>query len=452
MSGGTTARADAPDVLVIGGGLAGLSAAVRCLQEGRSVFLAERRPYLGGRARSFPHPESGDEVDNGQHLMMGCYHASFRYLRAIGTDHLVHVQERLSILFRHPDGTTDRLTASDLPAPFHILTGLFGLRRLTPGQRAALLRVGPALLGTDPERNERLRRMTVSQWLDRMGQPEENRRFLWDIIAVGALNDSTDRISAALFVKVLRSAFLGSRRNAAMAVPLRGLSAVLSDPAERLITEHGGTVLKGNGAERVEIDGGRVTAVTMQDGRRVTPRHVISAVPYFDLPKVFGDTAQLGVTGLDAFVSSPIVTVHLWFGRHFVDEPFAALIGSPLHWVFNRSVITGRGADGPMYLAIVVSGAHALTEMTNDDIVSLACRELRRFYPGAADAVPEHSLVVKEKRATFSPGPATAYGRPGPRTAVRNLFLAGDWTETRLPATIEGAIQSGHDAAGLVTK
>ncbi len=441
-----------PDVLIIGGGIAGLAAAVDCSRRGLSVMLIEQKQRLGGRTYSFSHPETGDEVDNGQHLMMGCYHSTLKFLTMIDRMELVEIQENLSIVFRHSDKPPTTLQTLSLPAPLNVLAGLLRLENLSFSQRLSLLRVGIDLLVKNPDRNKHLQSITVAQWLDELNQPDGNKKYLWDIIAIGTLNDSTERISAALFVKVLRSAFFGSRKNSSMIIPKKGLTTVLVDGAADFIRQRNGKILLNMTVEKFEIQDSRINSVRLSTGETIRPQGVISAVPYFDIPNLFGNGEQIGLTGLDNFISSPIVTIHLWFDAHFVNESFAALIDSPIHWVFNKSKIYGKQDQGLMYLSLVVSGAHDLVEKEKAALVALAHAELKRFYPAASIAKIIHSLIIKEKRATFSPKVGIEQFRPSHRTSIGNLFLAGDWTDTKLPATIEGAVQSGFECAQLAEK
>ncbi len=440
-----------PDVLIIGGGLAGLAAGVQLSSSGHSILLIEQKPRLGGRTYSFIHPETGDEVDNGQHLMMGCYHSTLKYLQMIGRSGLVEVQQNLSIAFRKENTAPTFLKTSMLPAPLNVLTGMLAFSALTFSERLSLLRVGIQLILKDPDTDEHLQSITVAQWLDELKQPEANKKVLWDVIAVGALNDSTEKISASLFVKVLKSAFFGSRLNSSMVIPKKGLSPVLIDGAEEFIKKNNGEVILNISIQTIDRKNGKIEQVILETGEVIKPKAVISAVPYFDLPRLFPVPEEVGLRSLQSFVSSPILTVHLWFDAHFMQEQFAALLDSPFHWVFNKSVIYGRADKGLMYLALVVSGAHDLVEKEKEELSALAQNELKRFYPAAAASRVIHALIIKEKRATFSPSVGIEQFRPGPSTSLGNLFLAGDWTDTKLPATIEGAVQSGFDAAKFVT-
>ena len=452
MYGGTI-ESDQPDistdVLIIGGGVAGLSAAVDLTLQGYSIVLVEQKKHLGGRTYSFPHPETGSEVDNGQHLMMGCYAATLRYIESIGSADDIRIQDRLSITFKHRTNRSSKLQAALLPAPLNIAAGLLRLTSLSLPERLSLLRVGLDLLMKDPDTDKQLRSITVAQWLERLKQSERNKQYLWDIIAVGALNDSPDKISAALFAKVLKTAFFGSRKNSSMVIPQRGLSVVLIEKAAALIARQGGRVFTDTTAivrDNADLVSGKIR---LENGRTIHTKAIISAVPYFDIPKVFGSGESIGVRNIDQFASSPIVTLHLWFDSHFMHEEFVALLDSPLHWVFNKSKMCGKENDALMYLSIVISGAEELVTQSKELLAGMAYSELRHYYPTAASSNIVHSLVIKEKRATFSPSVGSERFRPPHRTSVPNLFLAGDWTDTKLPATIEGAIQSGYACSAL---
>ncbi|MDE3057352.1 MAG: hydroxysqualene dehydroxylase HpnE [Bacteroidota bacterium] len=442
-------------VLVIGGGVAGLAAAVELASKNLSVLLVEQKQHLGGRAYSFLHNETDDEIDNGQHLMMGCYHNTLRLLDMIGSLPDVSLQSALRVAFRHPEKGKTELHASSLPAPFHLLSGLLGLKSLSLPDRFSLLRVGAALVRAKPDRDEHLQRMTVSEWLRSLHQSEANRKYLWDILAIGTLNDTPERVSASLFVKVLQAAFLGKQSDSAMAIPRKGLSRIFGEPAADFLRSHGGEVRMNTAVERVVVRDKRVSEVMLSTGEIVKSDAVISAVPYFDLPKLFDKQTPLEFPEFNIaenFISSSIVTIHLWFDTDFAEEEFVALLDSPIHWVFNKTKMYGKSNSNGSYLSLVISGAEKFMAIEKEELAALALTELKKFFPESRTAALLHSLVIKEKRATFSPRVGTEQFRPSHSTSIENLFLAGDWTDTKLPATIEGAVQSGFACAEAVKK
>lgn len=438
------------DVVVIGGGVAGLSAAVECCAAGKSVLLVEQKPHFGGRTYSFHHKETGDDVDNGQHLMMGCYFSTLKFLRRIDALGKITIQKSLSIIFRKEGNRQFPLLAAFLPSPLHILFALLRLKSLSLKNRLLLLRVGVVLMFIKPEKSSTLRSLTVTQWLEKLHQPEENKKYLWNIIAIGALNDLPEKISAALFAKVLKTAFFWRRKNSSMVLPKEGLSSVFVDPAVQYIQKHGGEVRTSLGVKKIVLQNNAVLEIMLENGEQIFPRTVISTIPYFDVTKIFSEE-QIALfsqfKNLDTFISSPIVTIHLWFDKHFMPEQFTALLDSPLHWVFNKTKMYEKTDSQLMYLAIVISSAFQFLPQSKEEIVALAQNELKKFYPESSSAAIIHSLVIKEKRATFSPFVGMERVRPSHTTSIENLFLAGDWTDTKLPATIEGAIQSGHMCA-----
>lgn len=443
-----------PEVIILGGGVAGLSAAVRLSSTGRKILLLEQKPHLGGRTYSFVDKTTGDVVDNGQHLLMGCYKETRRYLDIIGSSHLARLQRNLRIDFLHPGNGFAALKCPPLPAPFHVLVGLMRLSTLPLLHRLRLLRVGMELISSSTQKERELAALTVDEWLSRAGQTAENRKYLWDIIAIGTLNDDPKTVSALLFYRVLKAAFLGSRTNSSLLVPQVGLSELLVDPARRYIEDHGGEIRIGSGADRLEIKGNEVHAVIAR-GKKISASVVISSIPYHALPSLFPGRPEQGsvMDTLSKFDSSPIITLHLWLDRKVIDQEFVALLDCRIQWIFNKSRILRRENDTKaQYLSLVISGAGKLVGSSKESLVNIAMKDLREALPAARGARILHSLVIKEKRATFSPRPHVEVLRPPVRTRIRNFFLAGDWTDTGYPATIEGAILSGRRAAEEVEK
>ncbi|MBI4428804.1 MAG: FAD-dependent oxidoreductase [Ignavibacteriales bacterium] len=437
------------DVIVVGAGLAGLSAAVDLSLRGHKVLVLEQRPKPGGRTYSFVDETTGDVVDNGQHLLMGCYYETRLYLREIGSDSLATLQPGLQIDFLHPEKGMASLACPPLPAPMHILAGLFQLRTLTFADRLKLLRVGVELQWTSTQKERRLERMTVEEWLVSLGQSDQNRKYLWDIIAIGTLNDKPDSVSALLFFRVLRTAFLGSRENSCLLIPRCGLSELLVDPAVRYIQSRGGAVKTGHGVTSLKTSGDRVVKAVCEEGSHFESRAFISAVPHYALPAILDGKASASA---GRFQSSPIITINLWLDREILENEFLALLDSRIQWIFNKSRLFGKSKrTAGQYLALVMSGAEDFVGLDKNILVDIAMEDLGRAIPATNHAKVIHSLVVKEKRATFSPKPGTESLRPSATTNLVNLFLAGDWTNTGFPATIEGAVISGRKAAQLAS-
>ncbi len=444
-----------PDAIVIGGGFAGLSAATALAERGARVLVLEARPRLGGRATAFTDPATGERVDNGQHVLFGCYEETFRFLRRIGAESNVHLQRRLAVDIIDREGHWSRLACPAMPSPFHLLVGVMSWSALGWRDRVAVLRMRGAIRG--PGRSPSPGQAdTVRQWLRRYGQTPRLIEVLWEPLAVAALNQSIDSASAASFLSVLERMFSGDPRRAALALPLKPLDELYAHPAREYIEQRGGSV-QTNAVANVECPRD-VGASGCQDaglrvmvrGEPTTAAAIICAVPWHALPDVFSQRPAVLQPILDAAANtgaSPIVTVNLWFDRVVTERTLVGLPGRTLQWVFDKRTVFGEQAS---HLSLVSSGAEAVVSRSNEDLIALAVSEVRDALPAARSAVLVRGVVVREKRASFSVAPGQP-PRPSARTGVPGLFLAGDWIDTGLPATIEGAVVSGHMAAALAS-
>ena len=445
---------------MIGAGFAGLSAATALAERGARVLVVEARATLGGRATAFTDPATGERVDNGQHVLFGCYQETFRFLRRIGAESHVRVQTRLAVDIIDRQGRWSRLACPALPSPFHLLAGVMSWNALGWRDRVAVLRmrgaIGGAGRGAARGTHSPGEADTVRQWLLRHGQTPRLIELLWEPLAVAALNQSIDSAAAASFVSVLERMFSGDPRGAALALPLKPLDELYAHPAREYIAERGGSV-QINAVARIECPREAGTARVPYPGPRVLVRGeamtapaIICAVPWHALSDVFPDRPAALRPVLDAAAgteASPIVTVNLWFDRVVTDRTLIGLPGRTLQWVFDKRAVFGEQAS---HLSLMSSGAGEVVSRSNEELVELALGEVRDALPAARSAGMVRGVVVREKRASFSVAPGQP-PRPSARTGVPGLFLAGDWIDTGLPATIEGAVVSGHMAAALAS-
>ncbi len=442
------------DVVVIGGGFAGLSAAAALAERGFRVAVLERKPALGGRAYSFADPDTGDAVDNGQHVMMGCYAETLKFLERIGTRNQLVFRSDLAIEMIERDGRRGALRTARLPGPLHMSAALMRYGLLTPRERMSAMLAGLRLLRMHRRDRARLNAATVSAVMDTLKQGERARRCFWYPLAIATLNEDPQLASAALLAEVLRRAFFGRRMDSAFVYARVGLSDLYCESASRLIEYGGGVVATHAIAEALEFDAdGAVAGVRLRDGQRLNASHFIATVPPAQLVRLLpeGAGADPYFAHLGEITNSPIICVHAWFDREITDAAFAGFVGATTQWMFNkRRIFAGRGERVPGYLSFVISGARALVDRSNEELLDIVTEDLHAMIPAAREARLLKALVLKEKQATMAPSPECDRLRPGVRTPIPNLFLAGDWIQTGWPATIESAVTAGHAAAAAV--
>jgi squalene-associated FAD-dependent desaturase len=441
------------DVIVIGGGFAGLATAVALADAGVRVTVLEKRPVLGGRAYSYTDATTGETIDNGQHAMMGCYHETLRFLDRIGATHKLAIQSSLRVAMLDPELGPGAISCPSLPNPLHMAAGVLGYRLLSPADRVRVLTGGLRLLAMKRRRDDRLQTLTVDGVLDRLGQPPATRRAFWYPVAIATLNEDPALASADLLAEVMVRAFFSGKENSRFVLSKVGLSELYIEDARRFIEQRGGQVETRAHVVGIGMRQDQVSHIDLRDGRRLHASAYVSAVPPQGLFALLPLPVRRDVPALrsiEHLVSSPIVSVHVWFDRPLLQEPFAGFVGTGTHWVFNRDKIAGRDDRGGRYLTFVSSGARAIVDLDNESIVAATLADVRRLLPGAATASVLHTQVVKEKFATMSPTVEAARLRPPAVTPFDNFVLAGDWTDTGLPATIESAVASGHRAAALV--
>ena len=433
-------------VLIIGGGFAGLAAAVSLSEAGDDVVLIERRKHLGGRACSFLDAKTGDIVDNGQHLFMACYRNTISFLSKIGTIDRLEFQPAPRVDFLDRENGFTTFACPPLPAPLHAIFAIFRMKGLTVGDKLRSLKVGRALgRKNDPRQDQ-----TVSGWLRTLGQSRRIRDRFWNPMTTATLNESPDLASAGMLSKVLEQSFGGGFADSRLGFSTVGLSQLYTSAARRFVESRGGEVRTGAEVHRLVVDSDLVSRCELKSGELLKADCFISAVPPSALGRLLPHEARSRYfPELPALTSSPIVSMNLWFDRPVIKRQFVALLGTQIQWLFNRDLIchSGRALN---HIAIVISAAYQYVDWTRDDLVAMALSELEELIPEVRGAKLLHSRVVKEREATISHTVESDRIRPPALTRVRNLILAGDWTDTGLPATIESAVISGRRAAEVV--
>jgi squalene-associated FAD-dependent desaturase len=427
-------------VVVVGGGLAGITAALACADDGADVVLLERRLRLGGLTWSFRR--HGLWFDNGQHVFLRCCTAYRDLLARIGAGDLVHIQDRLALPVLSPAGRTAWIRRSRLPAPLHLGPSLLRYGHLPVRQRAGLLPAAVALRRLDPD-NPRLDGATFGSWLAEHGQGRRAVDALWDLITVPTVNLHAEEASLALAARVFRTGLL-DRADAGdigwSNVPLQHLHG---DTAARALAQAGVEVVLGAPVSQV-VEGGAGLSVRTA-GRTLEADVVVVAAP----PDVATDILPAGLLPpLDGLGSSAIVNVHLVLDRQVTDHVMAAAVDSPVQFLFDRTEASGLGRGRGQCLAVSLSAADAYLPWPTKDLVSYIHAALRDLLPGARQSRVVDASVTRERQATFRGTPGTRALRPATTTAVPGLLLAGAWTDTGWPATMESAARSGL-AAGV---
>ncbi len=442
-------------MIVIGGGLAGLSSAVALAEAGFRVRLLEKRPHLGGRAASYVLP-GGEHVDNCQHVTLGCCTNLEDFYRRVGAANQIRFFDRL--LFATPDGRRGAIASVGLPPPLHMAPSfaffpLLGWadKRAIAKALFAIARSGgrPADLSTSSAGEN----ITMLAWLQKHRQTARAIRRFWEVILVSALDEELDRIDARYGIDVFWKAFLSTRRGYRVGIPRVPLGE-LYEGCRKALARQGGEVQLRAGVRGFLVVDGRVDGVEREDGTVETADYYLAAVPQDVLPELFPPEVlerEPVFLNLRNLRTSPITGVHLWFDRTVMSEPFLTLLDSTTQWVFNKTHLYGGSAkDGGQYLQLVVSASYSLASRSRQEIIALCLEELREVLPQTREATLVKGTVVKEMSATFSPAPGSDRWRPAQKSPLSGLFLAGDWTLTGWPSTMEGAVRSGYLAAEAI--
>ncbi|HTY84463.1 MAG TPA: hydroxysqualene dehydroxylase HpnE [Silvibacterium sp.] len=436
-------------VIVVGAGVAGLAAACALADSGYSVRVLERRPYVGGRASSYEHPGAGEIIDNCQHILLGCCTNLVDFYRRLGVADQIQWFDRT--VFIEPGGRQTILEPNAMPAPLHMSLAFLRASAFSAADKLAIVRgILSFLKDVPPDTTE-----TFAHWLVRTGQTNSAIERFWKLVLASALNEDPEYISLHYAAKVFREVFLFSARGGEMGIPRIPLSDLYGKSEEYLKARGGQIHLRASAESIWQQDGFWKVA----SGEQIfSADAVVLALSFEGMQKLqpalpqteAGDALSERLRG---FGHSPITSIHLWFDREVTGLDHAVLLDTPFHWMYNKSRLQPGMRNGTgTYLELVVSASKSLVPMQRQEIIDLAMRELPKFFPAVNSATLEKAAVVKEVRATYSVRPLLDQIRPGPESPWPGIYLAGDWTATGWPATMEGAVRSGYLAAEALAR
>ena len=436
-------------VIVVGGGVAGMSAACSLAECGLNVRLVERRQYLGGRASSYHHPGVDEVIDNCQHVLFGCCTNLIGFYRRVGVEQKIHWTRSMTMI--EPGGRRSALGPSWLPAPLHGLPSLLAAKAFTSEDKKALMRAFQTFMR--PAVSESTE--TLGAWLRRNGQTQGAIDRFWRLVIASALNADIDEIALPYAAKVIRELFLNSAGAGAMGMSTVPLSE-LYDGAERFLREHGGEVIFNAGVESAQYNEETSQWTVMTRAGSFAADYLVLTMPFEAMAKLLPQMPP--AAGAEALAKKiehhqhwPICSVHLWFDREITDLEHAVLLDRTIHWVYNKSRLHPERNGKGSYLELVVSASREFAALSREEAINLSVTELAEFFPSVKEAKLEKAALVKEVRATFGVPPGIDAFRPDTKSSPwPNCVLGGDWTATGWPSTMESAARSGHLAAEAV--
>ncbi|WP_052301613.1 hydroxysqualene dehydroxylase HpnE [Planctopirus limnophila] len=447
-------------VTIVGGGLAGMAAAAALVHHQVPIRLLESRPRLGGRASSFRDQVTGEAIDNCQHVAMGCCTNFIRFCEMTGIRQ--HFEPARELYFFGPQGEMTKFAASRLPAPLHLAGAFFRLSYLSLSEKLALGRALSRLaVATETS-------ITFADWLKNQHQPPRVIDHFWNVVLVSALSESLDRIGLQQARKVFVDGFLRNPQGWVVEIPQQPLEELWAGPVRQYLEANHGLVEVGQGVAKVELchvnhphsqaDGWRVTGLTMRDSRMIPTGEMIVALPWYRLGEIFPEESPLAeiIAQARQLEAAPISSVHLWYDRPITDLPHATFVSGLCQWLFIKPREAGapeQAQEAAHYgYQVVISASRVLAGQSQEKIIEQVENELRGYFPALGDAHRVHARVVTEHKAVFSPLVGSEALRPAQQSPIANLQLAGDWTKTGWPATMEGAVRSGFLAAENVLR
>lgn len=436
-------------VVILGGGLAGISATKLLIEQGFSVSLVEKRPFLGGRAYSFRSSELATDVDNGQHVFMGCCTSYVRLLQTLGSYDATFIQKRLKVevvldnrsgwIFSWPHLRMLHLLPSLISYP-HL--GIFDKIRVIYG--LICIRFDDRKIDSAGKDSE-----SFLTWLEQHYQSKQSIENFWNLIILPSMNDNIKNVNTDMAMLVLKEGFINHPKNSILGFGKSGLNSLTTTPAEQFIAKNGGSLILGKSVNKINIDKYQIKSVKLSDGSNLEADAFISALPFDVLLGCLPVEQRKSpfFSAIESLSYSPIVNIHFWYDKPVMSQIFVAVLNSPIQWVFNRSEIRGDHQTTLQHLCISLSGAWEFIAVEKNKLIELFTDEMRRVFPKARHAKIEKAFVIKQPNATFRSLPGVGAHRPSQVTPISNFYLAGDWTNTGWPSTMESAVRSGELAA-----
>lgn len=441
-----------PTALIAGAGVAGLAAAILLDELGYHVTLVEKKIILGGRTYSFQDKKTGLTIDNGQHLLIGAYHETLSLLEKIGAKHKIHYQIPTSVPLYNGDGNRSLFELNHWQPPLNLLRAFVNYSGMKWKDKRALVKLGITLNKIKSGKMSYPENLTVTEWLKGLGQSDTALKNFWEILTLATLNDTPDVASAAGLVTVMLKSYFAGKQDGFLILPTTGLSELFCDPAERYLFLRGHHITRGVGLKEIRVLQNKVQSFRFDDGSEMKADLYVSALPFRNLwptlPEPFA-LAHDELKNIPKLTSSPIISINLFFDRAVFHDAFIGASGTNVHWYFARNHFLKTSASeiqNPQnlhHVMGVISGAYDFLEMSREEIVQMALRDLQKLFPKSPEANLVHSLVNKEREATLSCKPGITALRPKQKI-LDNFSIIGDWTQTGLPGTIESAALSAR--------
>lgn len=430
------------DTIIIGAGCSGLACATKLADQGKKVLVLEKRNILGGRACSYPDPQTGEILDNGQHLLLGCYEETISFLKRIGQINDLHFYAGLETPMIGTDRSKTFLKTFSLPAPMHLLMGLLNYKALSYKDRLSIVWAASKMRKSNPA----LKNISCASWLTSLGQSQETRDKFWDLVILATLNISPELAPANLLQVVMQKGFMASTIASRVALAKVGLSDLYANPSKVYLEKKGSEVRINQTVEEIWIENDKVKGVKVYGGEMIETSQVVCTVPPSALAKIKvnhpGIQSQIEFT--KTMIPSPILSFHFWGDPQPVTETYIGFWGTHFHWAFQKSKVYHDAKT--LHWTLVASGAEDMLGKSKDELTELAKKELS-LMDEFKNVNISRAKIVMEREATWVPPLGNTIGRLQTETIVKGFYFAGDWTDTGLPCTIESAVLSGHRAA-----